>query len=75
MNELHDYAFPSDPAGYQPQRGLTKREYFAGVAMQGLLANQTIAQFAGADLAKAVTNSAVQYADALLAALNNPNER
>lgn len=44
--------------------GLTKREYFAGLAMQGMLAK-------GVDtvLIKPVAIDAVRYADALLAEL------
>ncbi len=33
-------AFPkTTPDGDPPQKGLTKREYFSGLAMQGLLSN------------------------------------
>jgi hypothetical protein len=46
--------------------GLTKREYFAGLAMQGLLHGPTAAM--AADYAA----NAVQMADALLAALSAP---
>ena len=60
-------------------RGLTKREHFAALAMQGLLANATT-QKAIADicdrknLTTDVYNSmlAVEQADALIAALNQP---
>jgi hypothetical protein len=41
--------------------GLTKREYFAAMAMQGLLANPNIS---------CVTSDAVLYADKLIEALN-----
>jgi hypothetical protein len=44
--------------------GLTKREYFAAMAMQGLLAYKYVA----ADITAKV---AVEYADALLLALSN----
>lgn len=67
MNDTQSYAFPSDPAGYQPQQGLTKREEFAKAAMQGMLANQATAR---GDIAKVVAHEAVEYADALLAKLN-----
>jgi hypothetical protein len=44
-----------------PEEGLTKREYFAAMAMQGLLANPNIS---------CVTSDAVLYADKLIEALN-----
>lgn len=49
--------------------GLTKREYFAGLAMQGLLADSEVN--AGSELVAIV---AIEYADALLAALENQND-
>jgi hypothetical protein len=42
-------------------KGLSKREYFAAMAMQGLLANPNIS---------VVTSDAVLYADKLIAELN-----
>ena len=49
-------------------RGLTKREHFAAMAMQGILSNP---RWEGKDdyLAYQVASSAVRYADALLAEL------
>lgn len=49
----------------QPSYGLTKREYFAAVVLSGLAADSTYV--AGADKAAKVS---VQYADALINALN-----
>ncbi len=48
--------------------GLTKREQLAMAAMQGILANQAV-NFASSELATAVSSSAIQCADALLAEL------
>lgn len=48
----------------KPEFGLTKREYFAAMAMQGLLANPNVP-------AKYVVNDAVSYADDLITVLNN----
>jgi hypothetical protein len=56
-------AFPSN--GY---RGLDKREYFAALAMQGLLANPEIAN--GLVRQYEIANDAVRVADAVLARLN-----
>lgn len=53
-------AFPGNSARPPKEvRGLTKREYFVGLAMQGLLA----ASFTGAE---DVALSAIQYTDALI---------
>jgi hypothetical protein len=49
------------------QAGLTKREYFAALAMQGLIACQHDG-FTGDEIA--VVTRAVRYADALLAELD-----
>lgn len=48
--------------------GLSKREYFAGLAMQGLLANPSITGTTGTD---SVAWSAVTMADKLLKELNS----
>ena len=45
-------------------KGLTKREYFAGLAMQGLLAGNY------KDLAGNISEYAVMYADSLIKELN-----
>ena len=47
-----------------PQIGLTKREYFAAMAMQGLLANKGAGDF------EAVCHIAVYHADELIRQLN-----
>ena len=48
-------------------KGMTIREYYAGLAMQGILAGDTEGFFAPNDIAK----NAVLYADALIAELEN----
>lgn len=50
--------------------GLTKREYFAAIAMQGLLADPSLAYPTDVDIWEKVASYSVKYADALLAALN-----
>jgi len=45
--------------------GLIKREYFAAMAMQGLLANQILKE-------TKIAEAAVLYADALISELNKP---
>lgn len=85
----HDGAYPAsarklenymDEGGYGRVRtitvqggGLTKREYFAGLAMQGQITNAEILVRYGlyaADVARA----AVEQADALIAALNKESQ-
>ena len=63
-----DNAFPIFTAEGEcipPYKGLTKREYFAALAMQGLLAS-------GADLnSRALASEAVEHADQLVKYLNS----
>lgn len=35
--ETQTHAFPSDPAGYQPQQGLTKREYLEFLILASIM--------------------------------------
>ena len=61
-------AYPVAPLDYTPQFGLTKREYFAAMALQGLIASFTEKAAIGSwgtEIPEAV-NVAVKYADALL---------
>lgn len=51
--------------------GLTKREYFAGLAMQGMIASCTSVDFPFVTPEEAGIN-ACKYADALIAELNKP---
>lgn len=78
INNPNDYAFPFD----RPQLGLTKREYFAAMAMQGLCANPNILTVAynadGTILGQAwnrmLYNTAVTIADGQIAELNKPTQ-
>lgn len=76
--EPNDLAFPSANYAYVAA-GLTKREYFAALAMQGILSNSSENCFYSADGKPAVTMAdnyrygaqiAVSYADAVILALN-----
>lgn len=87
MTRPHDSAFPyvnqddpSMPADVEP--GLTKREYFAGLALQGLLANSyqnpegsALTQPASLTPTKELARYAVHAADALIAALDDAESR
>ena len=68
MNNADKEAFPragfSGPMGYsKPVSGLTKREYFAAMAMQGLCANSIAGSH---NKPNNLAIDAVMYADALL---------
>lgn len=52
-----------------PQTGLTMREYFAAMAMQGILTVDFLDR-----VPHVVAKEAVRYADALLAALESDHE-
>lgn len=52
-----------------PSEGLSKREYFAAMAMQGILSNSCDWSNYESHL-KWISQSATQYADALIEALN-----
>lgn len=55
---------------YELAGGLTKRDLFAAMAMQGMLANTVIGQLPHTEFSR--TKRAVEHADALLAALEKP---
>lgn len=71
-----DPAFPRADGGYSPtQTGMTLRQYYAGVAMQGLLANGLLQQALERDFPDSVglrrinAEAARLQADALIAEL------
>ncbi|MBB4063644.1 hypothetical protein [Gellertiella hungarica] len=75
MTKHHERAFPLHPGilpEWQDNAGMTKREYFAGLAMQGLLGSN------GNDgtymRANEIVREAVWYADALIAELAKGGE-
>jgi hypothetical protein len=51
--------------------GLTIRQHFAAIAMQGLLANPEIQKIQSLTV-NSIAIEAIQYADALIAELNKP---
>ncbi|MCP3684719.1 MAG: hypothetical protein GY861_18785 [bacterium] len=67
----NDYAFAATSCG-EPQQvyqeGLTKREYFASLAMQGYLANTAPSTIIPSP--ESVARKALQFADALIKELN-----
>ena len=73
MNNANDRAFPVPENFAEP--GLTKREYFAAMAMQGIAAHpnnaiiDAVAEQEGVRASDAMARLAVLYADALLRAL------
>ncbi len=63
-----------DPNGSFTQYGLTKREYFAGLAMQGLLSNPNGGMTEGSGRTfspDGISDLALKHADALLEKLSS----
>ncbi len=56
----------------EPEFGLTKREHFAGLALQGMVTPLGDNLALSDDDAKFIADKAVRFADALLAALAEP---
>jgi len=71
MTKPNDPAFPVSPADYSAKHGLTKREYFAAMAMQGICANSSLAERSSYN---SFAEWSVQQADALIEALNNTKD-
>ena len=72
MTNPYDPAFTDHPISDQVWTGLTKREYFAAMAMQGLLSSD-IPESTGntpADRRSYLARTSIQIADALIAELN-----
>jgi hypothetical protein len=54
------------------QEGLTKREYFAGVALQGMLANSSLCKtITTNDEIETLCNASILFSDELLKKLEN----
>jgi len=74
MNNTNEPAFPNDGNHQFSDKGITKREYFAARAMQGLLASPYCHDLTNninlPDLSM-IAEQAVAYADALLKALES----
>lgn len=62
----NDTAFPTATNEWAPTTGLTIRQYYAGVAMQGLLASITLSDIP----MSAKVQLAVEFADELINELN-----
>lgn len=73
MENTEKPAFPSTDGQTFENDDLTKREYFAGLAMQGLLANGF--QNVAGDHTKLIAHLSISCADELLKQLNkSPNQ-
>ena len=71
MTNGNDNAFATqDPETDGFNCGLTKREYFAAMAMQGMLSSQDIIDTVTNKLGTSVESLAVECADELIAELN-----
>ena len=70
MTDGNDTAYPETRKkdnAYSAEGGLTKREYFAAMAMQGMFTNELLA---GSEENVHIAKDAVNAADALISALN-----
>lgn len=67
MTKANDLAFPHADIDHPNQPGLTKREWFAGIAMQGLLTYYTPEP--PASYVAQCAKDALIFADALIAEL------
>ena len=76
MNEMKTLSYepimPHDTWANVPSYGLTKREYFAAMALQGYLASVPADTIERPEYA---ASHAVKYADALINELNKEDER
>jgi hypothetical protein len=72
MTNPNDSAFAAYTAHGSGQSGLTKREYFAAMAMQGIITADLESEKDASLPASSVVTAAlsVKYADSLIAALN-----
>lgn len=67
MTNPNDPAFPVSPSDYSAKHGLTKREYFAAMILQGMLANES-------PYSHSMTISSVRLADELIEKLNSTED-
>jgi len=70
-NVKYNFRKNPDPKGYEPEfydisTGLTKREYFAGLAMQGLCANSSTYDWPIKD----VSSISIKFANSLIKELS-----
>jgi hypothetical protein len=62
------------PIGTLAHRGLSKREYFAALAMQGFCGNSGLTVGINEVFSEVVAQMSVEHADALIAALNGEGQ-
>ena len=70
ITEPYERAFPV----VEDDQGLTKREFFAAIALAGLLACPVSQLGPQGEIPSNAAQAAVRYADALIEALNEPTE-
>lgn len=78
LSQKNEPAFPLNLGSGDYHSGLSKREYFAAMAMQGIISKNPFAMGERRselrDITTRIANGAVQYADALIAALERGRE-
>lgn len=71
MTNQKDSAFPLNTGGrYEPEFGLTKREYFAALALQGIVSSNEMMGKSLNEHYSRTSQMAISYADALINELN-----
>lgn len=67
MTQPNDPAFPVSPSDYSAKHGLTKREYFAAMAMSAIATDPALSK-------KGIIEASVEFADALISELNSTED-
>lgn len=67
MTKPNDPAFPVSPSDYSAKHGLTKREYFAAMAMSAIATDPTLSK-------ERTIEASIEFADALISKLNSTED-
>lgn len=67
MTKPNDPAFPVSPADYSAKHGLTKREYFAAMAMSAVATDPTLRQ-------SVIIECSIELADEMIRKLNSTKD-
>lgn len=73
----HDQAFPSAEVDGRWNPGITVREYFAALAMQGILSAKAVqlSDYGPTEYDQKIASNAIMCADALIAALGKESTK
>lgn len=71
MNNADKPAYPTNARMHSDAQGITKREYFAAMAIQGLMAVNDKGTFSEEEMAQVAARYAISVADELLKQLDS----